>query len=158
MTGATGATHKQPLSVLVVIHTPALDILLLERAGHPGYWQSVTGSHEGDETLADTARREVAEETGLDTRLFRLTDWGIVNRYEIFPQWRHRYAPGVTHNEEHVFGLCIPERLPITPAPDEHRDWSWHAWQEAAARCFSWTNRDAILLLANTAGRPFRRA
>lgn len=158
MTGAVAAAHKQPLSVLVVIHTPALDILLLERAANPGYWQSVTGSREGHESLADTARREVAEETGLDTRLFRLTDWAIVNRYEIFPQWRYRYAPGVTHNEEHVFGLCLPQRLPITPAPDEHRDWCWRPWQEAAERCFSWSNRDAILLLANTAPPAFRGA
>lgn len=150
------AAPKQPLSVLVVIHTPALEILLLERTGHPGYWQSVTGSREGNEVLAATARREVAEETGLDTDAFRLSDWGIANRYEIFPQWRHRYAPGVTHNEEHVFGLCLPRCLPITPAPDEHRDWCWCPWQEAAARCFSWSNRDAILLLADNPSPPFR--
>lgn len=148
--------YKQPLSVLVVIHTPALDILLLERAAHPGYWQSVTGSREGNETLAETARREVAEETTIDARQFALADWGIVNRYEIFPQWRHRYAPGVTHNEEHVFALCVPERLPVTPAPDEHRDWRWHPWREAAERCFSWSNREAILLLADNDQPPFR--
>lgn len=156
MTDAVAGDHKQPVSVLVVIHTPALDILLLERAAHPGYWQSVTGSREGHETLAETARREVAEETGIDTRRFALTDWGIVNRYEIFPQWRHRYAPGITHNEEHVFGLCVPERLTVTPAPDEHRDWCWRPWQEAAMHCFSWSNREAILLLADNDRPPFR--
>ena len=52
---------KQPVSVLVVIYTPALDVLLLERSAHPGFWQSVTGSREGEEGLADTARREVTE-------------------------------------------------------------------------------------------------
>lgn len=156
MTATVASGYKQPISVLVVIHTPALDILLLERAAQPGYWQSVTGSREGGETLTDTARREVAEETGLDVGLLRLTDWGIINHFEIFPQWRHRYAPGITRNEEHVFGLCLPERQPITPAPDEHRDWCWSPWQEAAERCFSWSNRDAILLLANTASPPFR--
>lgn len=152
----TDTGHKQPLSVLVVIHTPALEILLLERAGHPGYWQSVTGSREGNETLSATAHREVAEETGLDAGQFRLADWGIVNHYEIFPQWRHRYAPGVTHNQEHVFALCLPGPLTITPCPAEHRDWRWHSWQEAAERCFSWSNREAILLLAGNPQPPFR--
>lgn len=138
---------KQPVSVLVVIHTPALDVLLLERAAHPGLWQSVTGSREGEEALSDTARREVAEETGIPRAIGQLTDWQISNRYEIFPTWRHRYAPGVSENTEHVFALCLPERMEIQTAPDEHRDWCWLPWQEAAERCFSWSNRDAIRLL-----------
>lgn len=139
--------YKQPLSVLVVIYTPALDVLLLERAAHPGFWQSVTGSREDNEQLIDTARREVQEETGIDTRRYRLDDWLLTNTFEIFTEWRHRYAPGVTHNAEHVFGLRLPQRIDITPAPDEHRDSIWMPWRSAAERCFSWTNRDAILML-----------
>lgn len=138
---------KQPVSVLVVIHTPALDVLLLERAAHPGFWQSVTGSREGDESLSETACREVLEETGIDARHHRLSNWSLTNTFEIFHEWRHRYAPGVTHNVEHVFSLLIPTPVDIVTAPDEHRDWQWQAYREAAERCFSWTNRDAILML-----------
>ncbi len=139
--------YKRPVSVLVVIHTPALAVLLLERAAHPGYWQSVTGSQEEGETLADTARREVFEETGLDTAQFGLSDWQHSNSYEIFPEWRHRYAPGVTRNTEHVFSLQVPAILPVRLAPGEHRASAWLPWREAAQRCFSWSNRDAILAL-----------
>ncbi len=139
--------YKQPVSVLVVIYTPELDVLLLERAAHPGFWQSVTGSRENDEPLITTAHREVGEETGIDTTCHQLTDWQTTNIFEIFPQWRHRYAPGVTENTEHVFGLQVSSKLEITTAPDEHRDWTWMPWQAAAERCFSWTNRDAIQLL-----------
>lgn len=145
--------HKQPVSVLVVIYTPTLEVLLLERMAHPGFWQSVTGSREGDETLIDTARREVGEETGIDTARYGLNDWQITNTFEIFAEWRHRYAPGVTHNTEHVFGLEVPQPLAVTLAPDEHRDWVWMPWQAAAERCFSWSNRDAILMLPEHAKR-----
>jgi dATP pyrophosphohydrolase len=138
---------KQPVSVLVVIHTPALDVLLLERAAHPGFWQSVTGSREADEALIDTACREVLEETGIDAPRQAFADWSLSNRFEIFSEWRHRYAPGVTHNVEHVFSLCVPGPVEVTTAPAEHSNWQWLAWREAAARCFSWTNRDAILML-----------
>ena len=138
---------KQPISVLVVIHTPALEVLLLERAAHPGYWQSVTGSREGDESLQQTACREVLEETGIDAAAHGLTDWCLTNTYEIFQEWRHRYAPGVTHNVEHVFSLQVPQPLDVRIAPDEHRSWRWAPWQEAAQACFSWSNRDAILML-----------
>lgn len=140
-------TFKQPHSVLVVIHTRALDVLLLERARQPGLWQSVTGSREKDEAPAATAHREAFEETGIDSTLYLLRDWQIENIYEIFATWRHRYAPDVTHNNEHVFSLELPERINIALAPDEHRDSCWLPWQEAAERCFSWSNRDAILLL-----------
>ncbi len=139
--------YKQPVSVLVVIHTPALEVLLLERRAHPGYWQSVTGSQEAEEDFAAAARREVAEETGIDADAHVLTDWQITNTYEIFPEWRHRYAPGVTRNTEHVFGLLVPAPMPVTLAPAEHRDWRWLPWREAAEACFSWSNRDAILTL-----------
>jgi len=146
--GAGMAGNKKPVSVLVVIHTPALDVLLLERAAHPGYWQSVTGSLEGDETPAVTAVREVAEETGIACRPADLIDWHISNRFEIFVQWRDRYPAGVTHNVEHVFSLCVsPGTAAVTLAPAEHRAQRWLPWREAAAACFSWTNRDAILML-----------
>ena len=139
--------YKQAVSVLVVIHTTSLDVLLLERTAHPGFWQSVTGSREGSETLIDTARREVLEETGIDTAGGQLVDWQMANTFEIFTEWRHRYAPGITHNIEHVFSLQLTDRPDIVTAPDEHRDWQWLPWREAAERCFSWSNRDAILML-----------
>lgn len=139
---------KQPVSVLVVIHDPDLNILLLERAAHPGYWQSVTGSREDDESLATTAVREVAEETGIVCIPGDLTDWQLSNRFEIFAEWRDRYPAGVTHNREHVFSLCVPAGTAATPAPGEHRALRWLPWREAAPACFSWTNRDAILMLA----------
>lgn len=146
--------YKKPVSVLVVIHTPALDVLLLERASHPGYWQSVTGSQEGDESLPATACREVLEETGLDANRYTLTDWQLTNTFEIFPEWRHRYAPGITSNREHVFGLTVPESLPVTLAPGEHLAYRWLPWREAAEACFSWSNRDAILLLPERSTPP----
>lgn len=138
---------KKPVSVLVVIHTPPLEILLLERARHPGFWQSVTGSQEDDEPLLETARREVREETGIDAARSDFIDWQLSNRFEIFPEWRDRYGPGVTHNIEHVFSLCVPTGTPVTVVPEEHLGYRWLPWQLAAAECFSWSNRDAILTL-----------
>lgn len=136
--------YKTPVSVLVVIYTPDLQVLLLERADHPGYWQSVTGSCDPGESLRQTALREVAEETGLDAGAFTLSDWQMHNVFEIYPEWRHRYAPGVTHNTEHVFGLEVPQPLSIQLAPREHLNFVWLPWQEAAAKVFSWTNVAAI--------------
>ena len=144
---------KQPVSVLVVIYTPALDVLLLERSAHPGFWQSVTGSREGEEGLADTARREVGEETGLDGTRYQLQDWHITNTFEIFSEWRQRYAPGITRNAEHVFGMLLPEARPVSITPGEHRNWAWMPWRQAAGRCFSWSNRDAILMLPDRIAR-----
>ncbi|TXG87422.1 MAG: dihydroneopterin triphosphate diphosphatase [Thermomicrobiales bacterium] len=140
-------SFKQPVSALVVIHTQKLDVLLLERARHPGYWQSVTGSAEPGEALADTARREVFEETGIDASLYSLEDWKRSSVWEIFLEWRFRYAPGVTHNEEHVFSLCVPEGIPVAISPTEHRAFVWLPWRQAAEKCFSYTNRDTILEL-----------
>ena len=139
--------NKQPVSVLVVIHSAALDVLLLERTDHPGYWQSVTGSRDGDETLRETALREVGEETGLDAARYDLTDWQQQNEYEIYPHWRHRYPPGVTRNTEHVFNLQVPRDVDVRLAPREHLDYVWLPWQEAAAKVFSPSNRAAILQL-----------
>lgn len=150
---------KIPCSVLVVIHTPALDVLLIERADKPGYWQSVTGSLDSeDEPLEATARREVAEETGITGGTLR--DWQLSNVYEIYPVWRHRYAPGVTHNTEHVFGLTVPGPVPVRLSPREHLAYTWLPWRDAADRCFSPSNAEAILLLPRLAGdaRPARPA
>ena len=146
-------SYKRPVSVLVVIHTPDLQILLLERAAHPGYWQSVTGSQEGDETLRATASREVGEETGIAIPENALIDWQQSNRFEIFPEWRHRYAPGVSHNTEHVFSLEVASADPVRLAPDEHTAFLWLPLAQAAAKCFSWTNRDAILALPQKIAR-----
>ena len=140
--------YKIPISVLVVVHTPALEVLLMERAPWPGYWQSVTGSVDrDDEPLLETAVREVQEETGIDARRHRLVEWGIRNRFEIYRLWQSRYAPGVTHNTEHVFGLTVPERMPVRLEPKEHSQYLWLPWEQAAEKCFSWSNRDAILML-----------
>jgi len=139
--------NKKPVSVLILIHTPALEVLLLERAAHPGYWQSVTGSLEAIEEPLQTARREVLEETGIDAAPASLIDWRLSNRYEIFPEWRHRYPAGVTHNLEHVFSLCVPHATPIAVAPLEHLGHCWLPWRDAADKVFSWSNRDAILML-----------
>ena len=138
---------KIPVSALVVIHTPALQVLLLERADHPGFWQSVTGSQHEGEALRDTAEREVFEETGIEAARYALEDWNLRNVYEIYPVWRHRYAPGVTHNTEHVFGLRVPEPLPVRLEPREHLASAWLPWEQAAERVFSWSNRKAILML-----------
>ena len=138
---------KIPVSTLVVIYTAALDVLLLERADHPGFWQSVTGSQHEGETLEQTARREVGEETGIDAPPGALEAWNLQNVYEIYPVWRHRYAPGVNYNTEHVFGLRLSEQVPVTVAPREHLAAQWLPWREAAERVFSWSNRSAILKL-----------
>lgn len=150
---------KIPESVLVVVHTPRLDVLLLERADRGswasrGAWQSVTGSREPDDPdLMATARRELLEETGLSVGT--LTDWHLTNRYEIWPQWRARYAPDVTHNTEHVFGFRVDGATVATLDPAEHTAQLWLPWQEAMARVFSPTNRDAIRQLPRRAAQRF---
>jgi len=145
--------HKIPRSVLVVVHTPELLVLLLERAPWPGYWQSVTGSlARQDEPHVAAAIREVREETGIDATRHALADWGIENRFEIYREWRWKYPPGVTHNVERVFGLTVPEPVAVTLAPAEHSRHLWLPWREAAEKCFSWSNRDAILMLPERSG------
>ncbi len=140
--------HKIPVSVLVVIYTADGLVLLMERADAPGFWQSVTGSQDAGETLVETAIREVREETGLDATQFELAPWDLSTRYEIYERWRHRYAPGVTHNTEHVFGLKLPAPRAVTLAPREHLRYLWLPWAEAAQRCFSSSNAEAIRLLS----------
>jgi len=159
--------HKIPESVLVVIHSAELDVLLIERADRPGYWQSVTGSKDArDEPLIDTAVREVWEETGIrivdattdfcdprnDVSAGNLRDWHLSNVYEIYPVWRHRYAPGITTNTEHVFSLLVPRTIPITLSPREHVNHLWLPYREAADKCFSPSNAEAILQLPQHAG------
>ena len=145
--------YKIPESVLVVIFSVDLQVLLLERADKPGFWQSVTGSKDAiDEPLRETAIREVFEETGLQIGSpaiseSALIDWNLSNVYEIYPVWRHRYAPGVTHNTEHVFGLQVPSNMAITLAEREHLNHQWLPWRAAADRCFSPSNAEAILQL-----------
>jgi dATP pyrophosphohydrolase len=148
--------HKLPVSVLVVVYTRELEVLLLERAvriqGGPRLWQSVTGSLDrAGEPLEAAAAREVKEETGLAAAAGALASWNAVNVFEIYHQWRHRFAPEVTHNTEHVFGLRLPGRAPVRLADAEHTAFVWLPWREAAERCFSWSNRDAIHMLGEGA-------
>ena len=139
---------KIPESILVVIYTPELDVLLIERADKPGFWQSVTGSKDTlDEILSLTAQREVQEETGIDTAQFDLTNWHLSNIYEIYPVWRHRYAPGISQNTEYVFGLCVTRDVNVVLAPREHLRFQWLPYREAADLCFSASNAEAILQL-----------
>ncbi len=154
----TPRPYKIPESVLVVIHTPALEVLLMERADHPGFWQSVTGSRrDPGEPLDQTCVREVAEETGIvigspEVPRAALHDWALANVYEIYPVWRHRYAPGVTHNTEHVFGLTVNAAMPVRLNPREHLRWLWLPYAEAADRCFSPSNAEAVLHLPRLRG------
>ncbi len=154
--------YKIPESVLVVIYTPALDVLLIRRteadALAPAFWQSVTGSKDTwDESFAHTAAREVLEETGIDCTAGAplqgyLQDWQFENVYGIYPRWLHRYAPGVTHNTEHVFGLQVPAGTPVQLNPREHTDYQWLPHLQAAGQCFSPSNAEAILQLPRFAG------
>ena len=143
-----GRACKIPESVLVVIYTPQLDVLLIERADHKGFWQSVTGSKDVlDEPLLETALREVWEETGIAATPAQLRDWQLSNVYDIYPAWRHRYARGVTRNTEHVFGLCLPGTCAVKLSLHEHTAWRWLPHRVAADECFSSSNAEAILLL-----------
>ena len=151
--------YKIPESVLVVIHTDDLQVLLLERADQPGFWQSVTGSKDSADGAAappggggggaPPARGVAHPPRPGEPEAARagLRDWGLRNVYEIYPVWRHRYAPGITHNTEHVFGLRVPRGIPVVLAPREHLRFEWLPWREAADRCFSPSNAEAILQL-----------
>jgi dATP pyrophosphohydrolase len=139
---------KIPESVLVVIHTPQRQVLLIERVDHPGFWQSVTGSKDFlTDSLVDTAVREVFEETGIQADASRFVNWAVSNVYDIYPAWQHRYAPGVSRNTEHVFSLCVGAGTPIILSPKEHTAFQWLAYREAADACYSPSNAEAILML-----------
>jgi dihydroneopterin triphosphate diphosphatase len=141
-------TYKIPESVLVVIHTAALDVLLIHRTDAAGFWQSVTGSKDTPlESWHATAVREVAEETGIQAPPGQLCDWQLENTYSIYPQWRHRYAPGVLHNREHLFSLQVPFDTPVVLSPREHTAYQWLPYHAAAQACFSPSNAEAILML-----------
>ena len=148
-------SFKIPQSVLVVIYTPELNVLLIKRADAADFWQSVTGSKDApDESYRDTAVREVREETGIDCGFpaplaQSLRDWELENVYDIYPRWRHRYAPGVTRNTEHLFGLRVPAQTPVCLSPREHTAYQWLPYQQAAQVCFSPSNAEAILMLSN---------
>ncbi|MFN3986505.1 MAG: dihydroneopterin triphosphate diphosphatase [Rhodocyclaceae bacterium] len=151
--GLPDAPLKRPESVLVVIHTPDYLVLLLERCAPTGFWQSVTGSLEPGEAPADTAIREVREETGIILPPASLRDWRHSQRFEIPPEWRGRYPPGTSHNLEHVFSACVPDARPVLLSPSEHRAFRWLPAPQAAREVASWTNRDAILTLFSEAPR-----
>lgn len=144
---------KIPQSVLVVIHTPSLEVLLMRRADTVDFWQSVTGSKDRDEdAYRQTAIREVLEETGIDCGApalgaDALVDWRLENIYDIYPRWRHRYAPDVTRNTEHLFGLAVPAGTSVVLNPREHTAYRWLPWREAAEACYSPSNAEAILML-----------
>jgi 8-oxo-dGTP pyrophosphatase MutT (NUDIX family) len=139
---------KLPLSVLVVVHTAEREVLLLERAARPGFWQSVTGSLDRpDEPPAAAAARELHEETGISADAGTMKRCDVAYTFEIYARWRHRFAPGVTHNTERLFSFELPRRAPVAIAPGEHRAFTWLPWREAAEKCFSWSNRDAILMI-----------
>jgi dATP pyrophosphohydrolase len=147
--------YKIAQSVLVVIYTRQLDVLLIRRADTQDteFWQSVTGSKDAwEHSFADTAMREVQEETGIDcgpgsALASALQDWQLENIYDIYPRWLHRYAPGTVFNTERVFGLQVPQGTPVTLCPREHTAYQWLPYRQAALRCFSPSNAEAILLL-----------
>ncbi len=146
--------YKIPESVLVVIHTDALDVLLIRRTD-AGTWQSVTGSKDHpEESYWDTAVREVLEETSIDALhpQCALQDWAVENIYEIYPAWRWRYPPEVSHNTERVFGLRVPDGMPVTLSPYEHTAYQWLSWRRAADTVFSPSNAEAILMLPRMRG------
>jgi dATP pyrophosphohydrolase len=142
---------KIPISVLVVIYKSNGEVLLIERADKSNFWQSVTGSVDAiDEDLSTAAAREVLEETGIDIQFLpanSLQDMHHQIEYEIYPQWRHRYAPGVIKNTEHWFSLRVPDNTQVQLAPREHIAYQWLPHAEAVSKCFSRSNGEAILQL-----------
>lgn len=136
--------YKIPTSVLVVIYNKELEVLLLHRKDRKNFWQSVTGSIELKESPYEAAIREVKEETSIDTKIYPLQDWHLSNQYKIYSHWRNRYAPGTTHNIEHIFGLEVPKDIIIKLEPKEHIDYDWLSIKDAKEKVFSWTNRLAI--------------
>lgn len=145
-------SYKRPESVLIVVYTDRLDCLVLNRVDPPGFWQSVTGTLRWGEGHAAAAARELAEETGLDPA--GLEDAGLRQRFPILPAWRHRFAPGVEENLEHLWYLRLLEACEIRLNAAEHSEYRWLPAAAAAAKVSSWTNRNAIeRLLASQGAR-----
>jgi dATP pyrophosphohydrolase len=141
-------SFKKPVSSLVLIYTEDFKVLLMERADKKAFWQSVTGSLEENETPREAAVREVFEETGINTNQYLLEDWQLSHIYEIYAHWRYRYAPNITHNTEHIFGLKVPTTISVQLSEHEHVQYLWVDWKEAIDKVFSWTNIQAIKKLA----------
>jgi dATP pyrophosphohydrolase len=146
---AAVAEFRRPESVLIVVHTPALDCLLLERVQPRGFWQSVTGSLRDAETPAECAARELTEETGLAPQGLR--DARIQRSFPILPAWRSRYAPGIERNVEHQWYLEVPEVRAVRIEPTEHVAYLWLPVDAAIEKVASWTNREALERLKNSA-------
>ena len=136
--------YKIPVSILVIIYTKDMEILLLHRKDKKNFWQSVTGSIEEGESPVNAAKRELLEETGIDHQDFLLLDWKFSQQYEIFPHWRYRYEPNVTHNIEHVFSVELPEKIIVNLEPSEHKEYKWVPLHDAIKEVFSGTNADAL--------------
>ena len=150
---------KIPRSVLVIAFTPKREVLLMERTDFPGFWQSVTGSQEDGESWAETARRELMEETGFDAALYGgVIDLRYRNVYCIYPRWRHRYPPHQTHNEERCFAVCLPSAIEPSLSQREHIAFEWMPLEAATRRATSWSNVAALRHLQATftlvAGHP----
>ncbi|MBV2091307.1 MAG: dihydroneopterin triphosphate diphosphatase [Candidatus Thiodiazotropha sp. (ex Ctena orbiculata)] len=144
----TGRTYKRPESVLVVVYTQAGLVLMMRRVRPKHFWQSVTGSLEWGESVAQAARRELYEETGILAGN-RLVDLRQQVSFPILPAWRTRYAASAHTNKEHWFALQLPSRrLPRLQAA-EHSEYRWVSSDQALRMASSWTNRNAIRYLLN---------
>lgn len=141
--------HRRPISVLVVVHADDGQVLLLRRAKPFDFWQSVTGSLRPGEAHAEAARRELFEETGLGDQ-GRLDYTGVSRQFAIDPRWRNRFAPGIVENVEFEWRFRVPEAMDIRLAGDEHSEYRWMPVGEAIGTVWSWTNRDALRILAST--------
>ena len=137
---------RRPESVLIVIYTAAAEFLLIERRKPAGFWQSVTGSLEWGETPAHGAAREVLEETGIE--IGELTDLHLAQNYAIWPSFGRVYAPGITHNLEHAFGLKLPAQVPVVLSAREHAQYRWLSVAAALTTVSSETNRNVIQRLS----------
>ncbi|OCG04658.1 dihydroneopterin triphosphate diphosphatase [Gilliamella sp. wkB112] len=136
---------KKPESVLVVIYCQTtMRCLMLQRIDDPNFWQSVTGSMEDNERPYDTAVREIFEETGIDIIKQDLTllDAKHTVEFDIFPQFQHRYAPGIKVNKEHWFYLPLLSEM--TPVLTEHLAYQWLSISDAINLTLSPNNGEAI--------------